>query len=115
MKRRTLVRKLGAAGIATTAISGSAGADRPPIDDLGIDREFDVSSIEGQVTLDELLEPAEVESLPDDVDPSGYTLTIAPAADVTTLSHCCPFCCGDQVFKQCNCSCCVCDDDLCWT
>lgn len=115
MKRRTMLRKLGAAGIATTALSGSAVAAERPADlgDLGVDRDIDVSSVDGQVSLAELLEPGDVESLADDVDPSAHTLTVAPEADVIALDDCCESCCHRMKFVKCTCDCCVCDASAC--
>lgn len=113
MKRRTMMRKLGAAGIGAAAISGSATAKRPSVDDLGIDRDIDVSSVEGAVTLDELLEPADVDSLADDVDPSAYKLTVAPDAEVLAIGDCCAQCCEHMRFADCVCHCCFCDIHAC--
>lgn len=114
MKRRTLVQKMGAAGIAMAAVSGpTAAAGRPSVSDLGIERELDVASVEGEVTLDELLEPHERAALPADVDPSEYALAVAPEVDAVTVQDCCPYCCSDQIFRRCLCGCCVCDDCAC--
>lgn len=114
MKRRTLVRKLGAAGIATTALSApTAAAGKSPVSELGIERELDVTSVEGRVTLDELLEPHELETLPADVDPSERLLTVAPEADSITVQGCCAICCSQMVEIACDCTCCTCDPESC--
>lgn len=107
MKRRTLVRKLGAAGIGAAAISGTAAARRPPVSDIGIDRELDVSSVEGETTLEQLLEPQDVAELPADVDLSRR-VTVAAKADVITLGDCCEYCPFTAV-EDCDqlCYCCV--------
>lgn len=106
MKRRTLIRKVGAAGIATAALSGSATAERPSVSDLDIDRELDVSSVEGWVPLAELLEPEEVASLPAGVSPSR-PISVAATADSITVQDCCELCCTDAR-KACECVCCDC-------
>lgn len=112
MKRRTLVRKLGAASIATATISGPAvAAERPSVSDLGIDRDLDVASMEGRVPLGELLELREIASLPESVDPSRR-ITVAPEADVITLGECCPYCCWPAIMP-CDCDCCDCDLQAC--
>lgn len=113
MKRRTLIRNLGVAGIATAAVSGTTtAAEGPSITDLGIRREFDVASIEGQVSLDELLEPDEVAALPADADPTEFSVTVAPEADAITIQDCCLYCCEDELLV-CDCICCTCDDCAC--
>lgn len=108
MKRRALIRNIGAAGIATAALSGSTAAQRPSIGDLDIERELDVSSVEGWVTLDELLEPDELRALPTHLDPSERLLTVAPEADTITIQDCCAVCCNRQLI-DCGCNCCGCD------
>lgn len=115
MKRRTLIRTVGAAGIATATLSGSgaATAERPSIDDLGIERELDVASVEGRVTLDTLLEPHDREALPADVDPSEYTVSVAPEADSITVQDCCAICCSQMLEIRCFCTCCTCDPESC--
>lgn len=106
MKRRTLIRQLGAAGIGAAAISGTTAAERPSVSDLDIDRELDVSSVEGWVPLAELLEPAELASLPAGVDPSR-PISVAAEADRITVQDCCTLCCRDAR-KACECICCEC-------
>ncbi len=107
MKRRTLVRKLGAAGIATATISGPAAASGPTaVSDLGIGRELDVSSVEGWVALEELLDPHELASLPAGVDASRR-ISVAADADSITVQDCCAFCCRNAR-KECECICCEC-------
>lgn len=108
MKRRTLMRKIGATGIGAAAISGpAAAAERPSVSDLGIDRDIDVASMEGRVPLGELLEPHELASLPAGVDASRR-ITVAAEADVVTLGECCPYCCWPAIMP-CDCDCCDCD------
>lgn len=112
MKRRTMMRKLGAAGIATAAISGTATAKRVTVADVGIDREIDVSSTEGWVTLEELLEPEELAALPRGVDRTER-IGVHPAADTITLGdNCCAICC-EEVLDPPSCDCTYCDDDAC--
>lgn len=112
MKRRTLMRKLGAAGIGAAAIAGPTAGERPTAADLGVERELDVSSVDGWVTADELLEPRDLETVPDDVDPSEVWVTVAPEADVVTLGECCDYCCWPAI-QPCDCDCCDCDMQAC--
>lgn len=107
MKRRTLVRKLGAADIGAAAISGTATARRPAVSAIDIDRELDVSTVEGETTLGELLEPRDVAELSADVDPSRR-VSVAAEADVITLGSRCTYCPWTAV-EDCetNCECCV--------
>lgn len=60
MKRRTVMRKLGAAGIGPAAISGTAAKPSSTADLGGLS----VSSVDGWVTPAELLEPHEIAALP---------------------------------------------------
>lgn len=112
MKRRTLLRTVGAVGIGSAAISGTVAAERSSLADVDVDRELDVAGVEGEVTLAELLEPRDLAGVPADVDPSSVSVTIAPAADSVTIQDCCFYCCGD-VPLVCECSCCTCDDCAC--
>ncbi len=107
MKRRTLIRQLGAAGIVTATISGSATAKRPSIGDLDIDREFDVSSVEGWVAIGELLEPEEIASLPAGLN-ATERIGVEPEADSITVEDCCAVCCKTALQYEC-CTCCYCD------
>lgn len=101
---------MGAAGIAGTVFSGTATAEPTGLS-FGIDREIDFSSVSGKVTLEELLEPADLRRLPDDIDPAGTELFIQPQADAGTLEDCCLYCC--QHPNVCDCDCCGCDNSLC--
>lgn len=109
MKRRTLMRKMGAAGVGAAVISGTAAAKSSSVADLG---ELDVSSVDGWVPLEELLEPDEVAALPAGVDASEQ-IGVAPAADRISVQDCCETCCRMEKFMKCDCACCVCDNDLC--
>lgn len=82
-------------------------AERPSVSDLAIDRELDVSSVEGWVAVEELLEPEELASLPAGADPAER-IAVAPDADAITLGHCCAICCG-QVLEMPDCPCYTCD------
>lgn len=110
MRRRKLLQRIGATGIATTAFAGISTARQPAAVEYGIDREIDVSDVSGQVTLDELLEPAELERLPEDADPSQQVFTIKEEAETTSLDDCCLHCCDEQpkIPRECNCMCCRC-------
>jgi hypothetical protein len=107
MNRRTLIRRLGATGLATTAFAGTASASRGVR--YGIDREIDVSDVSGTVTLDELLEPEEVRRLPADVDPRQREIIVSDDAGGITLGDCCVYCCSGDEDLVCDCSCCECD------
>jgi hypothetical protein len=106
MKRRTLLGRVGATGVAATAVAGRAAAGRSGRE-LGIDREIDVSSVSGETTLDALLEPQELESLPEDVDPRQFQVAVSDGASSISLDDCCSYCCK----FVCDCSCCTCDSD----
>ena len=107
MKRRTLIRQLGTASVATATFVGSAAAERP----LGhVDREIDVSDVSGAVPLADLLDEDEVAALPDDVDPWSATITVAEETDSVAPSECCdrmPLCCKDVECTR-PCGCCYC-------
>lgn len=112
MKRRTLVRKLGAAGIATTTVGGAAAARRPG--GTALDRELDVSSVSGRTTLAELLDPSDRRRLPADVEPAEFEVVVAPAADSITIAGCCEYCCdGRDLVCEDHCDCCTCSTDSC--
>ena len=107
MKRRTLVKQLGTASLATTTLVGSAAASRPAIN---IDREIDVSDVSGSVPLAELLDAEELAELPDGVDPWTTSITVAEGTDGIAPSDCCdymPICCYD-VDCPLGCPCCYC-------
>lgn len=110
MKRRTLIRELGAVGIASTAIAGTTAAAAPSFADLEVDRPLDVSSVEGTVTLDELLEPRDLAGVPGDA--ADVPVVVAADADVITLDGCCQYCCdGRDLVCEDHCDCCTCGDD----
>lgn len=107
MKRRTLVRKLGAAGIGAAALSGSAAAaDRPSVGDIAIDRDIDVAAVDGEVPLAELLEPHEVADLSE--QDLSRRVSVAADADTITLAACCQYC-PESELKDCDiwCECCI--------
>lgn len=110
MKRRTLVRGLGTASVAAAGFSGSAAA--APDVELGIEREVDVSDVEGVTTLEELLDEEDLEALDEDVNPSEVRYQVSPEAesfDVGTACHnyswLCSICCGG--FCPCVVCCCT--------
>lgn len=108
MKRRTLVRKLGAAGIATATISGSAAAaEGRRLSDLGVDRTFDVSAKEGWVSYDELLESHELALLPAGVSPADPAVFVSSDLGTLAIGECCDVCCT-TLRKECTCACCDC-------
>lgn len=114
MQRRTLLKQFGTAGAAAAGFSGVATATSGRefgVDpqDLGIDRQIDVADVEGAVPLAELLEPADLDGLPDDVDPWEAHLQIGQDVDsIEVQSDCCvtEFCCKHIAY--CYCSCCWC-------
>lgn len=114
MNRRTLLRRLGATGVAATTVAGTSAARTAPTD-YGIDREIDVSDVAGRVRLDDLLEPEDRRRLPEDVDPAGVELFVQPDADVVALDDCCGYCC-QYLHSECDCrsGCCVCDRSTCY-
>lgn len=101
---------MGAAGIAGTLFAGTSTAE-PSGPAFGIDREIDVSSVSGRVTLEELLDPADLRQLNDDIDPAETELVIRQDAKSGTLDDCCMHCC--EVLNVCDCWCCGCDNTLC--
>lgn len=109
MNRRTLIRRLGATGLATTALASPASA-RPTLR-FGVDRAIDVSEVSGTVTLDELLEPGEYGDLPARVDPRTHEITVADDAGVIALDDCCVYCCEYDNVCEDHCDCCTCDWD----
>lgn len=107
MKRRTLIRQLGTASLATTTLVGSAAASRPSLD---LDREIDVSGVSGSVPLADVLDDEALAELPEDVDPRAATITVAEDTDVVAPSECCdrmPLCCRDVECTR-PCGCCYC-------
>lgn len=108
MRRRTLLRRIGATGLATAAFAGSSTARTRPGGGYGIDREIDVSAVSGQVTLETLLTDAELGELDDRVDPARRVFTVSEDADAIVLSDCCVYCC-EGPDKVCDCGCCECD------
>lgn len=115
MQRRTLLKQLGTASAVAVGFSGSAAA--APEGELGIDRQIDVSNLEGAFALAELLDDVDLEALHDDVDPWEVKLDIsAEAESVNPASTCgdplvdpfqdfCTVCCGSECF--CVVCCCV--------
>lgn len=106
MKRRTLVRQLGTATLATTTLVGSAAANRSTLD-----REIDISGVSGSAPLADVLDEEALAELPDDVDAGAATVTVAEdAAVVESASDCCdymPLCCRDIDCPK-TCGCCYC-------
>lgn len=103
MNRRNLLRNIGTAAIGIVAVAGTASASSPA--DLGIDRTIDVSSVEGDVTLDELLTDEDLERLSDDVDPATQGVTVDATTDEISLAACCVYCKGQEICAP-GCACC---------
>lgn len=102
MKRRTVLKRFGAAGIAGAALTGTATAKRPS--DLDIEGPFDVSDMAGEYVVADLLSEEQLADAP--ADPALYErkVVIAPHADtIGTLETCC--CCDDDPMH--------CDTDWC--
>lgn len=116
MNRRTLIRRVGASGLATTALVGSATAARTGVSTASgngyeVGRELDVSDVSGTVTLAELLEPGDLDGVPAHIDPRTHEITVAEGAGSITLDDCCVYCCagGQENVCEDKCSCCDCD------
>ncbi len=116
MKRRTVLKRIGAVGAITAGI-GTSTATAKPFD--GVDVRLDVSDVSGTVTLGSLVDgDAEAylgdefkASLPDSVDPVDVTLQISAGADeigTANMSPDCPvvICCPGKCPSEC--SYCVC-------
>lgn len=110
MKRRTILRRIGAVGIAATTFGGTASA-RTPGQGLGLALEVDVSEVAGRVTLAELLDESELAQLPAGVDPDRKEYVIQAEAENVLLSDCCVYCCDRPLV--CDCMCCECADPPC--
>lgn len=105
MKRRNLLRTLGAASVATVGVAGTASAARSRVAaDVGIDLpdiEVDVADVDGTVPLASVLDDDQIRDLPDDVDPDRETIWVSQDVDVFALPSCCCtcdpdcFCCTD--------------------
>lgn len=109
MNRRTLLRRLGATGVAATAVAGTSAARTAPTD-YGIDREIDVSDVAGRVTLETLLSEAELQRLHDGVDPARREFVVQEDVDAISLEECCTFCCdGTDYVCPGECDCCECE------
>lgn len=107
MKRRTILKRLGATGVATVGIAGAASAS--PAE--GVDHEIDVSDVSGEVELAELLGSGAQPS-PAALGRSADTrFVISEDADTITLSDCCEYCCKHP--NVCDCLCCECSEDAC--
>ncbi len=90
MKRRAVLKRFGAAGVAGAAMTGTATA-RPP--ELGLDRALDVSSLSGEHAVADLLTEEEIAAVPDDVPVHEMTVTIPASLDtIETMDDCC--CCS---------------------
>lgn len=114
MNRRTLLRRIGATGIAATTLGGTATARRSA-SGYGIDREIDVSAVSGRVTLAELLDPADLRRLNDGVDPRQREFIVHEETDAITLGECCVYCCdGTDYVCEDHCDCCECDYPPCY-
>lgn len=114
MKRRTLIRRMGAAGVATT-LAGRTAAESSELS-LGVDRDIDVSSVSGRVPLEQLLESQDLARVPDRFDPQEVTIHVDEDADDISLDSCCVYC--SKWPNVCDCSCCTlsrcaCPDEFC--
>ena len=89
MQRRTLLRRIGAASVATTAASGQAAAT--PV--IELDRTIDVSDVSGRVPLDRVLTDREASRVSWQVD--GATELVVPA-DRAVLADCINCCDGED-------------------
>lgn len=107
MNRRTLLRRIGATGIAATSVAGTATAetDGP---DYGIDFGIDVSGVSGRVSLAELLSEDELERLNDDVNPARAIFVVDADMDTMYVNDCCRICCRYVDCSACE-DCCACD------
>lgn len=106
MKRRTMLKRIGAVGATGIAVSSSASASTSP--QLNIDREIDVADMSGTVPLKSVLSEAEIEDLPSDVDPETAQISIAEDADSIQPSGCCYGDCTIYCADRCHHGCCFC-------
>lgn len=106
MKRRTLLRKLGAASVATVGVAGTASAAPGSAVNTVLehsDVEVDVSDVDGRVPLASLLDDDQVRRLPADVDPAETEVWVSRDVDVLREpACCCNFNCDPD-----DCPCCV--------
>ena len=117
MKRRTVLRRLGAVGVVSTGVAGTATASSSRGGDVERSR-LDVSDVSGEVELDALvdgdlenrLSQRQLAALPDDTDPSAARMIVDPDAETIALADCCIVCC-DNLPGPCPCECCFCDPD----
>lgn len=112
MQRRSVLKRLGAAGLTAGLAStpASAAVEGP---DLGIEDQLDVSDVSGTVPLEDLLDgPVEEEVsdefldwLDDDVDPAKLQLTVNNISECEHTTLCNHQCC------RCDClgDCCICN------
>ena len=109
MNRRTILKRIGAASVATAGIAGTAAASPSG----NVDHQLDVSDISGEVELTELLARGGHERLaPEALGRSGATrFVISEDADTITLDDCCQLCCKHP--NICDCICCECSEDAC--
>lgn len=118
MNRRTLIRRIGATGLASTALAGQASAARTSTVpagsvEYGIDRDIDVADVSGAVALAELLEPEEIRQLPAAVDPRQREIIVADDTGTIALDDCCEYCCEHLNVCDCVEGCCECNNCLC--
>lgn len=109
MNRRTILKRLGAAGVATAGIAGTASASQAG----SVDHRLDVSDVSGEVELTELLDVGGHGQLtPEALGRPGSTrLVISEEAETITLSDCCEYCCENP--NVCDCWCCTCSEEKC--
>lgn len=116
MKRRTILKRIGVASVATAGVASTASAASRPA--LGLDQTLDVSDVSGTVELQSLVDgDLETElsdeflaSLPDGVEASDVKITVGDDLDVLDLGTkredqtFCYICCEDF----CYCGWCIC-------
>lgn len=106
MNRRSLLKRVGAAGIAATALGGRAAASTDDLE-YGIDHDIDVAEVSGQVSLAQLLSEEELEQLNDDVDPAESIFIVDESMDTMNINDCCTICCRWVGCGACS-GCCAC-------
>ena len=95
MKRRTLLKRVGAATTASIAVSGIGSAEKLH-GPLAIDGEIDVSNVSGRVPLTEVLDDAHLAQIGNGVDPSKVIAWVDPSVDTLDDDQsCCQAVCGD--------------------
>ncbi|MFB6193459.1 MAG: hypothetical protein ABEI75_00205 [Halobaculum sp.] len=108
MRRRTMLKRIGAATVATGAASGTATARSIPTH--GITRELDVSDVSGETTLGELLTAEEIAKT--GVDPSRSIHIGSGVESIQYEDDCCVVECPISVRLPVEClDCVVCESN----